>query len=75
MAFKHGGPEMQALVNCNIVLILVWSIITAHEITPDMIAVCAAALMYVLLGAFISFYKPPSAQSNSLIQKEVDANP
>lgn len=56
-AFAANGALSQAIINCNIVFILVHKIATEDGWTSDALATLAAAILYVLLGAFIAFYK------------------
>lgn len=56
-AFQANGAASQAVINCNVVIIVAHNIATADVVTTESLATAAAIVLYVALGWFIAYYK------------------
>ena len=59
LGVRANGAEMQAVVNLNVIIIVVHTVATRESpLTSDDLAVGAACVLYSLLAFFISYYSP-----------------
>ena len=64
--FQMNGPRVQAIINTNVVFITAIGLLqgtTYAETLQEGLSVCAAALLYTLLGLYIA-YTPDGNEPN-----------